>query len=277
MRYVQSGRLFVCVILLAGLGVPSCKGSNENNTLSNSSSATKVPAPNRPSLATKRDASAHAPRDTENSLKEHMQDHFSAIQKIQRAIVAGNLDEAKKQANWLEKHRRHDAIDSWEPHLDRVRGSARKLAQATTLPQAAMITANLAYQCGSCHLHRTAITTFGWTAAPTAKNTFADKMRSHQWAADRLWEGLASPSDSVWQQGAAALADTPIPVEEILRVSNLMNNPAASKTIRTLGKQVHALGQEARSTKEREKRADLYGELLKTCSSCHSLAQPPKQ
>ncbi len=235
--------------------------------------STKSPPNTKADAQTAKMADAQA-----DSLKHHMKDHFAAVKKIQQTLVAGQLGEARKQADWLAKHRAHDALKAWEPHLQRVRGAARKLAETTTLPQAASIAADLGYQCGSCHLTMTAITTFEWIPAPTKTDTFAAKMQFHQWAADRLWEGLVGPSDSLWKEGAKALA-SPLPVDELLSVtakSGIQLKPAQRDEIRLLAKQVHELGKKAMKTQEREIRGRLYGELLTTCSGCHKLARKPK-
>lgn len=84
------------------------------------------------------------------------------------------------------------------------------------------------------------------------------QMARHQWAADRLWEGIVGPSDSHWRSGLYVLANTHLTSIEVDR-------PALANRMRTLA--LDAYNVPAKSLAER---AATYGELLVTCAQCHA-------
>lgn len=87
-------------------------------------------------------------------------------------------------------------------------------------------------------------------------------MVRHQWAADRLWDGLIAPSDESWIKGAEALADAPLAPGE------LAPEQSVSPQVTQLASNVHAQAHAARGLPQ-EMRGGAYAELLRTCSGCH--------
>ena len=206
------------------------------------------------------------PESDDPPLKQHMQDHFSAIRAIERAVVSGDLATAKERATWLAEHQQHDAVDLWQPHLAALREAALALAGSSDLPGAASAAVKLGLECAACHVTTTAITSFPYEPEPSPGADNKSMMQRHQWAVDRMWEGLIGPSESSWNQGARVLADAPfIPRTEL--------QPLQKKTVVELAGTVHDLGKQAKNETEQESRGRIYGELLTTCSGCHELTR----
>jgi cytochrome c553 len=199
--------------------------------------------------------------------RTHMFDHFVELGAIQTAVVEGELDRIDEPARSLAEHQRLDSLPAEaDVYLSRMREAASELLQSATLQDAATGTARLATTCGSCHQ------AFGGPTfsrrSPPPPDRPADqpnRMVRHLWAADRMLEGLIDPSTDAWSAGAAILADDPM-VPQDLAVSS-------SPRIRALVGEVNRLGARAANTVDANDRAELYGGLLGTCSSCHTLVR----
>ena len=83
------------------------------------------------------------------------------------------------------------------------------------------------------------------------------------WAADRMWDGLIAPSDSLWEMGARAWLG-----------SSML--PRATRDREDVGGELHGLearlhhvGQRAIEETTPRGRAELYGEMLAACAYCH--------
>jgi hypothetical protein len=88
-------------------------------------------------------------------------------------------------------------------------------------------------------------------------------MRRHQWAAERLWDGLVVPSDEAWKWGATSLSEAPLAPEQL--------TPGKSPVpkVGELAQAVHAIARQATEVERVDVRADLYGDVLATCAECH--------
>jgi hypothetical protein len=84
-------------------------------------------------------------------------------------------------------------------------------------------------------------------------------MKHHQWASDRLWEGIVVPSSEAWATGAQAFGNEPLP--EQLTGDGSQARQAAAELARLIAKAPQRTGL--------EERAALYAELLASCASCH--------
>jgi len=147
-----------------------------------------------------------------------------------------------------------------------VNHQAKSVMDAPDLAGAARGAALMAERCGSCHTDSAAKVTFEPLGAAPAGSGAAPHMLRHQWALDRLWEGLVGPDDARWIAGAEALSDAPLAPTDATDKGDL--NIAE---IARLADLAHALGLKARDAKG-DARAPLYGEMLTTCQSCHTLA-----
>lgn len=199
------------------------------------------------------------------TIREHMRAHFAAISELQRAIVRGRLDEARREAQWLVDHD-EGMLAEWKPRVDEMRTAAREVVAAPDLPTAAVLAAGLGRACSRCHQERTATIAFAWSIPPPEAPDLATQMQRHQWAAARLWEGLVGPSDEMWNQGAAVLAET--------QLDTVAAGGSGRGDVPALAARVRELAKRAAAEADLDGRARLYGELLSTCAGCHALVRP---
>ena len=62
----------------------------------------------------------------EVTVLEHMHDHHDAVIKIQRAVIAGSLEDTREPARWLIEHESPVGLPArWEEHVDAMRTAAR--------------------------------------------------------------------------------------------------------------------------------------------------------
>jgi cytochrome c553 len=85
-------------------------------------------------------------------------------------------------------------------------------------------------------------------------------MVRHIQGADRLWEGLIGPSDGAWEAGAALLSTGSVDVDAV----------NARPGQESMFAEVFRLGRQAQEARTQEERAARYGQILATCSGCHS-------
>ncbi len=219
----------------------------------------KAAEPAKPTLAP---PAMPAPIDA--GLKEHMQDHFSAIREIERAIVMGDEKAARDTARAFAAHPTSADIASYSDEILAVSDAANQIAASDSLAEMADHAATLASQCGHCHLITSSITTFEWTEAPAKDQAAKDRMHRHRWAMDRLWEGLVGPSQHSWMAGAEVLSANPMPIAALASAG--IPEEEAETHLMVL----QALGAKASTVTKSEERTALYGELLGTCSGCHT-------
>jgi hypothetical protein len=88
-------------------------------------------------------------------------------------------------------------------------------------------------------------------------------MRSHAWAVEQMWWGIAAPSEAAWARGTRRFAELPgcLPTSEGEGLEH-----AAITAVRN---QVQDLSTRAGDAQTPELRAAVYGEYLGTCATCH--------
>ena len=126
---------------------------------------------------------------------------------------------------------------------------------------------NLAVSCGRCHEATGKAPVFSEDAVPADREGLGWHMARHRWAADRMWEGLITPSDLAWQLGIAELAEEPIASHEATTAGKEMTTEAAD-----MGKWLHDMGKFGGHMPDAEARARFYGDFIATCAGCHSEA-----
>lgn len=252
---ISSRRRRTLFALLIAVGACSERGSSSS------------PPPGTPTVpATPTQPPPKAPTPPDATLKDHMREHFAAITEIQRAVVRSNLPAAQSAARYLAEHAEHGAVAGWKPYVDALRQAATAVANAQDIPTAGVAAATLGHTCAQCHSAHSAIVTFAWEPQPEGDDSPAAQMRKHQWAAARLWEGLVGPSDQMWTEGASALASA-----DFAKVT--AQAKARGADVAGFAKTVKALAKRAGTITEEDARAKLYGDLLKTCASCHQLTR----
>jgi cytochrome c553 len=147
-----------------------------------------------------------------------------------------------------------------------MRSYARQVIEAQDLGSAAEAVSKIAESCGNCHLVTDINLAFGYDRKPREDlEDVVTHMQRHQWAVDRMWEGLVGPSDSSWNRGTDMLIDAPLPPSD---VTTAMDNVAE---INAIARRVHALGGIGTETITPDARSKLYAEVLGLCGSCHTL------
>lgn len=192
----------------------------------------------------------------ESTPADHMSSHYSQVDRIQEAVVAGELDAVRGPARWISTHKGSEFPAAAGPSLETMRNEGRiMLAQTHTL-EIARTLGRMGVACGDCHTALDAEVRFPVEEPPHTSQVPAEHMIRHAWAVDRLWEGLVGPSDASWRAGAGALVHMPV---------DFGDNDQANR----LAERVHQLTTKATEATTPKARAEVYGDLLETCSLCH--------
>ena len=195
------------------------------------------------------------------TVRYHMRRHLDDLRAIERMLVHGHLDEAKALAFMLAKPEGDPGMTPAAADARRSVEIARGLAAARSIDEALRYEARVAETCAECHLHAQILPVFpSLTAVPPDYATSAARMARHQWAADRLWEGLVGAEEDRWRMGLDVLARTPAPF------SPLTDAPALAESLQQRARTALA----GRATEALADRATAYGEILVTCAACHS-------
>jgi hypothetical protein len=204
----------------------------------------------------------------ESDVATHMHEHLDRITTIKSLIIMGDLDGVREPAIWLADHEAVSGLpENFEPYVGLMRQYAREVNNATDLKSAAMSVSSMARTCSNCHLVNEIEIEFGYDQEPGQWSDTISHMQRHQWAADRLWEGLIGPSDTAWNRGTDMLIDVP------LHPDNVMNEDSAdvdTEAIDQLARRIHLLGGQGTNMKTPSARSELYGELLGLCADCHT-------
>jgi mono/diheme cytochrome c family protein len=206
------------------------------------------------------------------SVAKHMQDHFTRGAKMRDAIIAGDLEAAKKDAQWMAEHQVSDDLpDNWKPHVKVLKDAAKQTLDAQDIAAAAMHTAAMSRACGECHA-KLGGPKVELGKPPVEGSGAAPHMARHQWAADRMWDALTVPSEQAWLKATEVMADAPLAPMAIQGARSVP--PVAEK----LAKEVHDIAEAARADRQMEKWSSAYGRFLGTCAECHqALKQGPSK
>ena len=205
-----------------------------------------------------------------DTISERMTGHFDQVTLIRHAVIDGDLGRVHEASRTFADQRMPRGLSSeLRAYLRDMRRVTRDLANASDLGAAAAGVGRLARACGSCHEASNAWPGFPIDAAelddaalPSALET-VPHMHRHGWAVARLWEGLIGPSDRRWSWGAKSLETAALRGENLTRDETTVN-------LSRLAVRVHEIGMESSHTADPDRRAELFAELLATCSACHS-------
>ena len=196
----------------------------------------------------------------QDSVVGHMQKQYDAILKIQKAVIAGSMEGIQEPAFWLAEHKAPAGLPAdWEEYVDEMRFAATDALDAEDLAAAAKATSALGLACGSCHAANKVSVTFEEVPMPSDKENTKSHMERHQWAADRMWEGLIGASGYSWSRGANLLFESPIK-PNTLNDDELVN----------MSRRIHQLAANATTVSEPAEMAEIYAEFLGNCAACHS-------
>ena len=208
-----------------------------------------------------------APPPTPEDTQWRMHEHFDHVTAIMAAVVVGETETVAERADALALRKTvPDYPESWRPHVEQMLREADLLREVKSLPEAAASAARLASACGNCHTETGAKPEFGDVMLPSDEETLSARMERHQWAVDRMWEGIVGPSDVSWERGASVFVGAPGCGPEF-------GDDEAGRRLGSLCEQVNVLGRRAATATNADARRQVYGEFLATCSACHA-AQP---
>lgn len=220
------------------------------------------PTPKPKTKASRKPAPKPAPKAEYDVMRMHMHANFDLVRAIERLLIRGNVEDAKRFANAIAVSPDEPAHGPWAARMVEVRNQAADLARVTSAAEGVRIVAKLGAACGDCHAEAATGLSFATPPPePPDKPTIEARMLRHRWAADRLWEGIVGNSDEAWNQGLTVLAASPpdVPTGRV-----------------ALARELGQVAERARRAKSSAStRAATYGQILQLCTSCHASA-PPK-
>ena len=221
----------------------------------------KKPVEQQPAVEPAKPSGSDASRPAQPELSVSMTEHFTHADALEQAVIDGDLDEVKVHASWLVDELPAATLpEAWQPSLARMQAAAGEAAKAENLASAASATAKVIETCGACHAAVGGGPKFA-TATPVPEGeTSQARMQRHQWAAERMREGMIGPSDERWQLGASAVSvapPEPCPIE---------NAEILAKDVLDLREKIYEVGAKAAAVKTADERAQVYGEYLSTCA-----------
>ncbi len=201
-------------------------------------------------------------------MRFHMHENFDLLRAIERLLIRGQLDEAKRFAAAIAQAPDEAGLGSWTALAIVVRERAATLARAKTVGEGCRLVANLAAACAGCHVDAAVSPELRvYPPAPADRPTIEARMARHRWAADRMWEGIVIGAAEPWRAGLDVLAAAPLDWNEI------------SPKRAPFGRELERQAQRARRRKPNDSftdRATAYGEILATCAGCHTTSTAAK-
>lgn len=196
----------------------------------------------------------------------HMRTHLTDLRTIERHLIAGRLEEAQATAFMLTKPAKDPGLEPWQALADRVITEAKGLVDAKSIDDGCRRVARVAEACAECHLKTQTTPVFPEATPPPGDDgSPLARMARHQWAVDRLWEGMVAGTDGPWVSGLEILAASPLPF------TTLTDAPALASRLQQLAGD--ALARHRDQSETLDSRTTTYGEMLVTCSACHSSLQ----
>ena len=184
-----------------------------------------------------------------------MRQHALDLRTIELHLLRGELELAQMFAYMLT---RPTPGLGTSPEAHELALAASVLADAPTVEDALRAEVRVASACATCHEARGLPPPKLPPHAPPDLPTLAAQMARHQWAADRLWEGIVAPSDAHWKSGLYVLASTNVALL-------VPDHPSVARELRD--RAATAFKHPARDTAAR---AATYGDVLVVCWGCHS-------
>ncbi len=191
--------------------------------------------------------------------------HYGGVDDVQNALIQGDLDRARRAGQRLAEHDGLvDSPASAGPYVTAMRGEAARVAAASTLAGAARATGNMVRICGACHEASRGGQPFRVGGGPEHDaESVTNEMRRHEWAVNRMMEGLIGPSNDSWLAGATTLSDA-----QLFPLGLTGREEIGS--VRELETRLRRLGERASTEEDVTGRGEIYSDLLTTCASCHT-------
>jgi hypothetical protein len=195
---------------------------------------------------------------------KHMSDHFTRVREVEEAIIRGDVEAARPPALWLADHQETAGLPAdVAPYVTEMKATAKAVASADSIGNAAVAASSLVASCGGCHEAAKVTPKLPELIAPTVAADTASHMKEHEYAVDLMYRGLVGPSDESWKQGAAALKAAPLGGKDLPQ--------QVSKDAAVAEARVHELADRAIGATDRGAKIAIYGEIIGGCASCHGL------
>jgi hypothetical protein len=192
-----------------------------------------------------------------------MHHRFEATATAREAIERGDTVSARAAAHTITLLEEPDILPEWQPFVSGVRTSAADVAVATDAFSAARSFATLGERCADCHIAtRTRVDPVVVGSSATALPS-GSQMQTHHWASSRLWDGLVAASDKTWLVGAEALESAPLTIVAEGEV------PGHELGVAENVAHIRLLARRAQTARSNHERAEIYGDVLSTCVTCH--------
>lgn len=208
-------------------------------------------------------------------LRLHMGERLALLTQARDELVRGRNVQARSALDRLAGLDVEPGLpEGWNVWLKGMSEQARLGAQSQDSVALAAAVAHAANQCGGCHQslgrdvalpHPGPAPTGGSGQAPVGDPGVARHMVGHQWALDRMWAGLVEPSDRAWAESLQVLT------QPALDTLALEVGAQESEAVARATMAVHELARDGLTDANPDTRADLYGQVLSACASCHSL------
>ena len=196
-----------------------------------------------------------------------MHGHFMSLRLVHRALLFGDLKEARRQARVLAEMAAPGGLPGWEESVARIRETAGRLTRTRSATRARRLAAELAVRCGDCHEETADVSRFVADSEPFDDGSAAGRMARHEWAAESVWLGLVGPSPDLWRDGLAALASPP------LLPDAFTDDRARHQKVDALSRRMADLAARERLLDDEDARAAAFADLLDVCAGCHKLTR----
>ena len=225
-------------------------------------SCAKNPPPPKDESSPPTAAPEAAPAAPEKPLADQMFEHFMRVTALEHAVIEGDQTKIREHATALAKPRSGDPPE-WATEVEHFQRAVGAVLNAADLKNAAIATATVVHQCGSCHSKFGIALDDEHVPSPPPNATVEQKMRRHEWATDLMRTSLVFSSDALWKQGADNLGTA------ALHPSEVTGDGPIDPDVVELVRDVRELATEAASAPP-ENRQGIYGAVLATCAGCHA-------
>lgn len=203
--------------------------------------------------------------DTIRPLHDHMQEHFVRMDLMQKALISGDLDRVRREANWLlNKPEPAGMPTAWTPYILELMQATADVSKADAPEGMALGVAQIGAACGRCHAAQGLKLDLSWDRPPTETIDPKLRMLRHLWASERLWDALVAQDDRPWQAGANVFT------EEALHSEDLTPDERIDPHVQQMADALHDLGKRAEASESTVERVQLFSKVLTTCATCHS-------
>ena len=192
--------------------------------------------------------------------------HFAFLTAAKDSLLFSDIKGAGESLSWVanpDEETRHP--EAWKTLVAGQKSIAAEAEGSESVLVLSTTVAKLGRTCGECHQ---ALDVTPNVAVKEPKHRgldFKDHMAGHKWALDKMWAGLATPSDQSWVEGAKLLADAPTHLRSLSDYGD-----DADKAM-DLAMQVHGLAADATTETDLDARVEIFGTFLAACAYCHEL------